>query len=71
MVDYLTSYVKSLFRKLIKVDVDYDKLNPEELKNVLDTMFKEDNEPLKNVTPVEDAEVLEEESNLDSDSKEK
>ncbi len=58
-------------RKLIKVDVDYDKLNPEELKNVLDTMFKEDNEPIKNVTPIEDAEVLEEESNLDSDSKEK
>ena len=32
-------------------------------------MFKEDNEPLKNVTPIEDAEVLEEESNPDNDSK--
>ena len=58
-------------RKLIKVDVDYDKLSPEELQNTLNSMFNEDNEAIKNVTPVEDVEVLEEESNLDSDSEEK
>ena len=58
-------------RKLIKVDVDYDKLSPEELQNTLNSMFNEDNEVIKNVTPVEDVEVLEEESNPDIDSKEK
>ena len=58
-------------RKLIKVDVDYDKLNPEELQNALNSMFNEDNEAIKNVTPVQDAEVLEEESNPDIDSEEK
>ncbi len=58
-------------RKLIKVDVDYDKLSPEELQNTLNSMFNEDNEIIKNVTPVQDAEVLEEESNPDTDSEEK
>jgi len=58
-------------RKLIKVDVDYDKLNPEELQNALNSMFDEDNEAIKNVTPVQDAEVLEEESNPGIDSEEK
>ena len=57
-------------RKLIKLDIDYDKLTPKELKAMLDSMYKDDNKPIKNVTPEPETIESEEEKVLEKNSSE-
>ena len=57
-------------RKLIKLDIDYDKLTPKELKAMLDSMYKDDNKPIKNVTPEPEIIESEEEKVLEKNSSE-
>ena len=57
-------------RKLIKLDIDYEKLTPKELKAMLDSMYKDDNKPIKNVTPEPETIESEEEKVLEKNSSE-
>jgi hypothetical protein len=54
----------------IKLDIDYDKLTPKELKAMLDSMYKDDNKPIKNVTPEPEIIESEEEKVLEKNSSE-
>ena len=57
-------------RKLIKLDIDYENLTPKELKAMLDSMYKDDNKPIKNVTPEPETIESEEEKVLEKNSSE-
>ena len=79
-LDYYDIFWENIKDKIkldyVQLNQEIEKINVTGRENLLldiskNSMFNEDNEAIKNVTPMQDAEVLEEESNPGIDSEEK